>query len=116
MFGTHYFLGDPEEATSKECVERLEEGISGRKKWEGSIKKNAEDGCESGDSARTTLRESGSVQGNERVEGRGQLTEARGSVQFMLQVTGPESNTVCPPHLQVQHPPTQAIRDRKYLE
>lgn len=77
LFGTHCFLGDLEEPASKECVERLEEGISGRKKWEGNVKKkNANDGCESGDSASTSLRESGSVQGNERVEGRGPLTEA----------------------------------------
>lgn len=82
LFGAHYFLGDLEEATSEECVERLEEGISGRKKWEGNIKRNANDGCESGGSASTSLRETGSGQGNGRAEGRAH--SQRPEAQFSL--------------------------------
>lgn len=62
-------------------MERLEEGISGRKNWEGNVKKNANDGSKSEDSVGMRLEEAGSVQGNEK--GRtglggelGQLSEA----------------------------------------
>lgn len=61
----HYFLGEPEKPASKDDTERLQGGISGKGTGR-ATGENTNDGCKSGASAGGRLRESGSVQGNEK--------------------------------------------------